>query len=583
MLSDRPQHRFLTEAQSWLGTGGEGEGPEPTLRRTVLAMITDARGRLAFVNRDLLAIGGWRWPEIAGRPWHEVLVAPDARDRARRAFEASIAGEQGPVYIEAPLLGADGGRRTIAWSSTATLDEYGNLLTVTSVGIDVSRWAEERDRLAAQREFEASHDPLTGLINNATFRFQLGVELAAARERVGDISVLLVGIDRFRAVIETLGHEAGDRLLREVAGRITAAVDGATVARWSGDEFAVMLGDVAGPEDALALAQRIVEAMTPPCTSCETEFHLGASVGVVIAPQDGDTPTTLMRNAACAMRHGKAAGGHRHTLFQASLSSEARERMILEQQLHGALARHEIAVVFQPQVDARSHRIVGAEALARWQNPLLGEVPPGRFIPLAEEAGMIVQLGRFVLHTAMVQAARWRAEGLPEITIAVNVSAHQIADGTLVDDVRRILEETETPARLLELEVTETAAMTDIDTAAATLRSLSALGVTISLDDFGTGYSCLGKLNHLSVSTIKIDRSFLGGDGGVANPEALVRALVALGRGLNLRIIAEGVETHEQLERLCNEGLDAYQGFLFAKPMPASEVRDLLRSNRPLG
>jgi diguanylate cyclase (GGDEF)-like protein/PAS domain S-box-containing protein len=581
MLANRPH---LPAAVTYSRVGDEpstsrGGGPHGS----VMAMITDAGGRLAFANRDLLAFGGWRWQDLAGRLWHEALISHGPRERVAREFDEALASVDGPAYVEAPIRARDGSVHTIAWSPTTTHDERGNTQTITSIGIDVSWWAEERDRLVAEREFESSHDGLTGLANATSFRSQLGIELSAGRDAGDTLGVLLVGIDRFRAVIETLGHEAGDRLIREVAERIRAAAKGWVVARWSGDEFAVLLPRLRDQEQAIAVARAIVDAMSLPCISCSTEFHLGASVGIVVAPHDGENATTLMRHAAMATRQAKAGGGLRHALFQASLSRDAKERILLEQQLHGALGRLEISIVYQPQVDAGSHRIVGLEALARWHHPVLGDVSPARFIPLAEEIGVIAPLGRFVLESALRHAQQWRQEGLGEVTVAVNISAHQLGDRGLVDDVLRFLEETETPPRLLELEITESAAMVDSDSAAEILSELAAIGITISLDDFGTGYSNLGKLHELAISTIKIDRSFLlEPSPEAAEPGALLRALVTLGRNLDLRVIAEGVETEEQLCRLQAQGLDAYQGYLFSRPIVPAEVRRLLQKGTPL-
>jgi EAL domain-containing protein (putative c-di-GMP-specific phosphodiesterase class I) len=303
-----------------------------------------------------------------------------------------------------------------------------------------------------------------------------------------------------------------------------------------------------------------------------------------MAPLDGDNPATLMRHAAIALHAGRTTG-ERLARFELSLSQEAEDRLLIEQQLPLALERDELSVAFQPEVDALSHRIVGLEALARWHHPVLGEVPPVRFIPVAEEIGVIADIGRFVLRSAVRQAAQWRSAGLGDVRVAVNVSAHQLMDRSLVTVVLDCLDESGFPARLLELEVTESAAMSDSHAAAAVLSELARHGVTISLDDFGTGYSNLGKLHNLAISTIKIDRSFLLDDDAnpTADPGALLHALVTLGRNLGLRVIAEGVETEEQLSRLQPQGLDAYQGFLFSRPIAAAEVLRLLREGRPLG
>lgn len=577
MLADDPRSRAHP------GSALDPSEPIGEVRRNVLAMITDGTGRLAFANRDLLDIGGWQWREVAGREWCEVFVAERDRAAAKKNFAAAIAGNGEVAHVEIPICGRDGRTHVIAWSASPSRDGAGTPVSVTSVGIDITKWADERDRLAAQRNFEESHDVLTGLVNANTFRFQLGVELAAIRNTGRNVAVLLIGIDRFRGVIETLGHEAGDSLLREVATRVDSCAPGRAVARWTGDEFAVMLPGLESGEEAIEVANAVIEAMTPPCTSCGTSFHLGASVGLVVAPRDGDNPATLMRHAAIAMGKAKSEGRQRYALFHAALSSQARERLLMEQQLHGALARREITLVYQPQVDAENLRVMGAEALARWHNPVLGEVSPSEFIPMAEQAGIIPAIGRFVLEQALVQAAEWRAEGLGDLPIAVNVSAYQLVDSDFVNDVRRLLEETNTPPQLLELEVTETAAMVDVGSAAEILRQLAALGTTISLDDFGTGYSCLGKLHELSVSTIKIDRSFLSSESGSSDPGTLLTALIALGKAMHLRVIAEGVETLQQLSLLKGQGLDAYQGFLFARPLTADEMRQVLMESRPIG
>ncbi len=587
-------------------TGGGDERAEA--RQIVLAMITDADGRLAFANGDLLALGGWRWSDICGRAWHEVLIPAEHRRRVLRSFARAVDGKDGAGCVEAPLRTSDGRVRVIAWSATPSLDEAGRPTSVTSVGVDVTRWTEERDRIAAERDFDAAHDRLTGLPNASTFRWRLGFELTGGRGAESFTAVLLVALDRLRAVVETLGHEAGEQLVCEMARRIADCVEAAVgvsgrrpertamqggvaeapmtwvVARWSDDEFAVLLPGLVFPAEAVHMARSIIATVAAPCTGFAADLRLSAAVGIAVAPLDGNTPTTLMRHAAIAQHPGRAVSEHL-ARFEPSFSREAEDRLLIEQQLPLALSRGELSVAFQPEVDASSHRIVGLEALARWHHPVLGDVPPVRFIPVAEEIGVIGEIGHFVLRSAVLQAAQWRAEGLGDVRVAVNVSAHQLRDHSLVGVVLDCLEQTGFPARLLELEVTESAAMADSRPAADVLGELARHGVTISLDDFGTGYSNLGKLHHLAISTIKIDRSFLLDDdvSPGADPGALLHALVTLGRNLGLRVIAEGVETEEQLSRLQPQGLDAYQGFLFSRPVAAVEILRLLREGRPLG
>jgi PAS domain S-box-containing protein len=567
-------------------------------------MITDADGRLAFANGELLALGGWRWSDLSGRLWHEVLIAPEHRRRVVRAFERAVTGKDGTACVEAPIRTSDGRVRVVAWTATPSLDEAGRPTAVTSVGVDVTRWTEERDRLAAERDFDASHDRLTGLPNASTFRWRLGSELSAGRRAGRSTGVLLVALDRLRTVVEALGQEAGEQLVAEMAERVSDCVQAAAsrtpsstlptgaaepmnawmVARWSDDEFAVLLPGLVFPEEAVYMARSIVATVAAPCTGSAAHLRLSAAIGIAVAPSDGDNPATLMRHAAVAEHAGRMSVEHL-VRFELSLSQEAEGRLLIEQQLPLALERGEFSVAFQPEVDAASHRIVGLEALARWHHPVLGEVPPVRFIPIAEEIGVIAEIGQFVLRSAVRHAAQWRSDGLGDVRVAVNVSAHQLTDRSLVAVVLECLDETGLPAHLLELEVTESAAMVDAQAAAEVLGELARQGVTISLDDFGTGYSNIGKLHNLAVSTIKIDRSFLLEDEAnpAADPGALLHAVVTLGRNLGLRVIAEGVETEEQLNRLQTQGLDAYQGFLFSRPVPAAEILRLLREDRPLG
>lgn len=548
------------------------------LRNDLLAMVTDSRGCLTYVNPRLLELGGFQWADLSGRPWYDTWVPEGSRDRARRLFEEGLQDENIPAYVEALFLATDGSIRTIAWASSTTLDESGELTAITSVGIDVTHWVDERDRLAAKLDYDAGHDQLTGLANQESFRAELATAVAeASAAGGGHVAVLVLNVDRFHSVTEAVGHDVSDLLLREVAERISRA-DIRIAARFSGDEFAILLPPGRALSDAIEVTQSLIEAMREPCTIFATEFQIGASIGIALSPEDGTDATNLLRGASMAMRHAKGQGGDAFSLYRASLSRDAKDRMVIEHQLRGALKRGELSLHYQPQVDATSHRIVGLEALARWDHPILGSVPPTRFIPIAEQTGMITSIGLWVLRAACEQSREWRLAGIRMVPIAVNLSARQLASPTLVTDIRAILEATQTPPELLELEVTESAVMADMDAAAGVLRQLGAMGVDISLDDFGTGYSCISYLNYLSVKSIKIDRSFLQASPVVEDANALVRALILLARSLHLRVVAEGVETDEQLQRLKNddEKCDVYQGYLFSRPLPATETRRLL-------
>jgi PAS domain S-box-containing protein len=428
-------------------------------RQIVLAMITDADGRLAFANGDLLALGGWRWGDICGRVWHEVLIPLEHRRRVVREFERAVTGPDPAFCIEAPLRTADGRVRVVAWSATPSLDEAVRTTAVTSVGVDVTRWTEERDRIAAERDFDASHDRLTGLPNASSFRWRLGAELTAGRGAGRSTGVLLVALDRLRTVVETLGQEAGDELVVEMAERVSDCVEAAAgrpgqpagdgadarppatwmVARWSDEEFAILLPGLVFPAEAVFMGRSVIAAVAAPCTGRAADLRLSAAVGIAVAPEDGDSPAALMRHAAIAQHAGRERG-ERLARFELCLSQEAEDRLLIEQQLPLALERGELSVAFQPEVDASTQRIVGLEALARWHHPLLGDVPPVRFIPVAEEIGVIGDIGHFILCDAVRHAARWRSEGLGDVRVAVNVSAHQLRDRSLVGAVRGCLE-----------------------------------------------------------------------------------------------------------------------------------------------
>lgn len=541
------------------------------MTRQILALVTDSAGHVLYVNDELLRLLGLSLAEVAGQPWSDLAIVESQRVDFRRAFaEAS----QGAV-VEADLIDSEGATHRISWASHLSVDTADRAIAVTIVGMAT---LPDGPRATPPEAAVPGRDPVTGAADRTYFMGKLETSLERAQAEAHPLGVILIDIDRFRAITETLGHDTADVLLREVGGRVQRCAGNRLVARLSGDEFAVLLPRVRTSADAVALAERVIRALRTPFTSLVSPVHLGASAGVALYPHDAEDATTLLRNASIALHRAKEAGGDACSLFQAELGERAHDRMLLEQQLHGAISRREICVYYQPLIDAQTKRVSGVEALARWFHPDLGEIPPARFIPVAEETGMIRALGLHVLRTALSDLRSWLDAGLGPLNVAVNVSARQL-QATLLNDVTAILAEVGVAPELLEIEVTESAVFLDSDLASRTLRGLAALGISISLDDFGTGYSCISRLNDLAVSTIKLDRSFLTASPGIPDAHALVHALVSLGRSLHLRIIAEGVETLEQLERLEAEGCDLYQGFYFARPMPAEEIHALLAAS----
>jgi diguanylate cyclase (GGDEF)-like protein len=422
-----------------------------------------------------------------------------------------------------------------------------------------------RERAAAEAHirFLAHHDPLTGLLNRASLHERLERDVAAAKDGGRSFAVLCLDLDRFKDVNDTFGHPIGDELLRIVAGRLRSLLRGEDgVYRQGGDEFVVVQTGVADLAGVEALGRRIVEALSAPYDAAGRHLTIGASVGVSLYPRDGTDPVQLLKNADIALYKAKGEGRGRVALFDPSLDAALRERRRLEEELRHALARGEFTLAYQPQVAIASGRVAGYEALLRWRSPVLGDMPPSRFIPVAEETGLVLPLGAWTLRQACREAASWTAAR----TVAVNLSPVQLQDAGLPTLVREVLAETGLEPERLELEITETALIRDRDRALTGLERLKALGVRLALDDFGTGYSSLSYLQTFPFDTLKIDRCFVARVGEDASSATIVESVIRLGQGLGLRVVAEGVEHEEQLAILRGHGCDAVQGYLLGAP-----------------
>jgi diguanylate cyclase (GGDEF)-like protein/PAS domain S-box-containing protein len=432
---------------------------------------------------------------------------------------------------------------------------------------------------AAQQQltFLAQRDALTGLYNRAYFSQRMQAVMEQAADDVQQVAVLFLDLDGFKKVNDTAGHEAGDHLLRIVAQRLSACVrQGDTLARLGGDEFVVLLDNVRSLAEAERLAKRIVEAIAQPFSTGGTEYYLGASIGIAAYPDHGSDAATLLRCADAAMYNAKQNGRNQHRVYTARLSQRAQRRFQLEYHLRRALAAGEMSLRFQPIVDATSMDIVGAEVLLRWHSTELGEVSPAEFIPVAEDAGLISDIGEWVLAQACRQAAHWRATCMPDFFVAVNLSPRQFGEG-LVPTITRCLHEAGLPAKALEMEITEGLLMRDTAAVIPVLDALTALGVRISIDDFGTGYSSLSYLQRFPIDNLKVDRSFVQGIPRHRDSVVISRAVVAMAASLDMTVTAEGVETLEQAEFLQAAGCDKLQGFLFGAPMTAAAYEARLR------
>ena len=424
----------------------------------------------------------------------------------------------------------------------------------------------------------ALYDQITGLPNRELLSDRVAHSLSSTRDGGDPIALILLDLARFKAINESLGHAVGDQLLTAVGERLSACLrPGDTAARVGGDEFGIILDGIRGLDEVHRVADRIVESLRAPFTLGDREWFVNASFGIAIAVPGRSDPGDLFREAEVALVQAKRGSGMRYTFFEPAMGAATMERVELEDDLRRALERDELRLHYQPLIDLASDRIVGLEALVRWQHPTRGLVAPLSFIPVAEETGLIIPLGRWVLETACRQAREWM-EAFPasRLVMSVNLSARQFTQPDLVQQVAAILAETGLPPELLELEITESVMMDQTEAGTRALRALRVLGVKLVLDDFGTGYSSLAYLKHLPLDTIKIDRSFVNGLEADDANLPIVQAVIALAHGLGISVVAEGIETAGQLARLRALGCDRGQGFFYARPMPPADLGPLL-------
>jgi diguanylate cyclase (GGDEF)-like protein/PAS domain S-box-containing protein len=438
----------------------------------------------------------------------------------------------------------------------------------------------QRKHAEDQLRFIATHDPLTGLPNRAMFNERLRHALHQGVRYNRGLAVMFIDIDRFKVVNDTLGHSAGDRLLQNCAKRLTECLrESDIVARLGGDEFVVMIENFAGPRDAIAVAQKILNGLVKPFFVDGQEFLMSASIGISTFPDDGADMEALVKNADIAMYRAKDQGRNNYQFYSAQMNKHTFERLAMESSLRRAVERNEFLLHYQPKLDLRNGAISGVEALVRWNHPDWGMVSPAQFIPLAEETGLIVQIGEWVLKTACEQSRQWRDQGIPGVRVAVNLSARQFAQKTLLRDIAKTIAESGLTPESLELEITESLVMQNAEHATETLQKLKAMGIILSIDDFGTGYSSLAYLKRFPIDCIKVDRSFIKDIPIDPDDMAITKGVIALGHSLRLKVIAEGVETVEQRDFLQANGCDEFQGFFFSKPLPAEEVTTLLRNH----
>ncbi|OIQ79741.1 cyclic di-GMP phosphodiesterase Gmr [mine drainage metagenome] len=526
-----------------------------------------------FVSREAEALLGYPLAQWTESPvFWEQHMHPDDRDWAIN-FRATEAEKLVGYETEYRMRAMDGRVVWLHENVKVVADDRGRPAQLVGIMLDITA----RKESEAQLRYLANHDALTGLANRTLLQERIDHALQLASRHGTGVAVMFIDLDRFKIVNDTLGHQAGDRLLQDAAKRLRSCLrDSDTIARQGGDEFVVLVEQWTEVQDLCDMAGKVLHQLCQPFTSLGQEFHVSASIGISVYPQDGSDANTLLKNADVAMYRAKEQGRNTFQFYAAESNIHSFERLALENSLRRALERKEFEVYYQPKVDAQTQRVVGAEALLRWKHPELGMVSPVQFIPMAEDTGLIISIGAWVLQEACCQARAWHNAGLPLISVAVNLSARQFRDADLPDTIANALAASGLTPSYLELEITESMIMQGSDQASQILQRFRDMGTHVSIDDFGTGYSSLSYLKHFPIDTLKIDRSFVQDLPQDADDAAITQAIIAMAHSLKLHVVAEGVENVEQYELLRAQGCDQIQGYLFSKPLPAEAFAALL-------
>jgi len=560
----------------------EKERAQVTLNSIGDAVVcTDMSGNITFLNFVAEKMTGWAWQEAAGRPMIEVLQILDAGSREPAPHPINVAaGVDRTVRPSSNciLVRRDGFETPIEDSVAPIHDREGKETGAVIIFRDVST----ARAMAAQMTHSAQHDYLTGLPNRMLLNDRVTQAIVLAPRHSKKVAVLFLDLDGFKHINDSLGHPTGDKLLQSIAKRLVACVRSSdTVSRQGGDEFVVLLSEMEQAEDAAISALRVLQAVAEAHTIEHHDLHVTASIGLSVFPDDGKDAETLIKNADTAMYQAKENGRQSYQFFRPAMTVRAVERQSIEENLRRALERREFTLHYQPKIRLRTGEITGAEALLRWTHPVRGSVSPAQFIPVAEDCGLILPIGQWVLREACKQARSWLDAGLSLGTIAVNISSMEFRDDNFLESVFAILSETGLDPRSLELELTESVLMKRAESAASVLKTLRARGVQIAVDDFGTGYSSLSYLRKFPIDALKIDQSFVRQITSAPDDSTIVTAVISMGRSMKLRVVAEGVETREELAFLQTHQCDEAQGFYFSRPVLPHQFAMLLKTGIP--
>ena len=535
-------------------------------------IVIDPAGTIEFGNAAMEKLFGWKPLELIGKNVTRLLLGRSREGQDTLFQGADGAGGKGTGHVrELKAQRKDGSVFPIELTVSETCVNGGRRSTCILRDVTERKRAEERIR------YLAHYDDLTGLPNRVLFAQLLEQAISEAKYAKKEVAVLFIDLDRFKLINDTLSHASGDAVLCQVANRLIGALARRdTVARFGGDEFVVLMRDCGIPNDVTSTAQGLLAALAAPFVLDNQEYHLTASIGISTFPGDGKDAQTVLKNADSAMYRAKEQGKNNYQFYSSQMNVRSFERLVLERFLRHALDQDEFQLHYQPKIDLTTGRVTGMEALLRWLHPGMGMIAPAKFIPLAEETGLIVPIGEWVLREACAQVRRFQDQGLPPLRVAVNLSARQFAHDGLHAAIVGALEESGVSPSLLELEITESMTMENPDHATAWLQKIKALGITVAIDDFGTGYSSLGYLKRFPIDSVKIDRSFIKDIPGDTDDVAITQAIIAMGHSLRLKVIAEGVESAAHAEFLRRHGCDEAQGFFFGKPLPADEFVQLL-------
>jgi diguanylate cyclase (GGDEF)-like protein/PAS domain S-box-containing protein len=548
--------------------------------------ILDPKGHFTFINERIESLLGFDKEELIGKHY-SILVHTDDMEQAKYVFNERRVGARASSNIELRLKCKDDGAPRyfdtrslpIELSSMGIYNDSNTNKRDTYLGTyGVARDITERKIAEETINFQAYHDLLTHLPNRSLLRDRLGLAISQAKREKEMLAVMFLDLDRFKNINDSLGHMIGDELLQQVSSRLKDCLrEGDTLARFGGDEFTLLLPKVSERrEDVSHIAEKIIAILKQPFNVDGHELYVSASIGISMYPQDGTNMDTLIKNADVAMYHVKDQGKNDYKFFSNDMNTPYFSSLSLDTGIHKALHNDEFSLLYQPQVDLKTGEIIGVEALLRWEHPEHGTISPCEFIPFAEETGLIVDIGNWVIKTALKELKSWTDAGLPQIRMSINVSTRHLAEKSIVKTINSALKETGIPGNCLEIEITENAIMDDMDSVIQKLKKLACNGVTIAIDDFGTGYSSLSYLHKLPIHTLKIDRTFLQESNFTSNDHTIVNTIVAMAKGLHLNVVAEGVETQNQLDYLRELDCNQAQGFLFGKPFSSDIIAQLL-------